>query len=126
MLKMDFLLLVTNTVFVLEMAHSSLIIILLILMILQSFVVLELYLRKSTLVIVEQFFCHCQMLHDMTKMVLWSEERVGRSDFVPKAKRKNSRLGSRESVKIPLGYETNFWSRHAPQPPSGQMTKTCQ
>ena len=85
------------------MDHYSLLITLLILM--WSFVVLELYLLKSTLVIVEQFFCHCQMLHDMTKMVLWSEGQL----IVPKAKRKNSRLGSKARSPTALGYETNFW-----------------
>ena len=42
----------------------------------------------------------------------WYDENgsmVGRSAFVPKAKRKNSRLGSKAGTPTALGYETNFW-----------------
>ena len=42
----------------------------------------------------------------------WYDENgsmVGRSAFVPKAKRKNSRLGSKARSPTALGYETNFW-----------------
>ena len=101
--KMDFILLVTYTIFFWEMAHSSL---------------LNTNSNDNTIFcgfgIISEIIdpSDCWAVFLSLSDAAWYDENgsmVGRSAFVPKAKRKNSRLGSKARSPTALGYETNFW-----------------